>query len=48
MKAIRVHEFGPPEAMRLEDVTDLKPGHEQVVVRVLLFPLDLHPLLRVS
>jgi len=34
VKAIRVHEFGPPEVMRLEDVTDLEPGPGQVIVRV--------------
>ena len=34
MKAIRVHEFGPPEVMRLEDVTDPAPGPGQVLVRV--------------
>jgi NADPH2:quinone reductase len=34
MKAIRVHEFGGPEVMRLEQVADPKPGAEQVVVRV--------------
>jgi len=34
LKAIRVHEFGPPEVMRLEDVPDLRPGAGQVVVRV--------------
>ncbi len=34
MKAIRVHEFGPPEVMRLEDVDDLKPSPGQVLVRV--------------
>lgn len=34
MKAIRVHEFGPPEVMRLEEVPDLKSGPGQVVVRV--------------
>jgi NADPH2:quinone reductase len=34
MKAIRIHEFGPPEVMKLEDVPDpvLRPG--QVIVRV--------------
>ncbi len=32
MKAIRVHEFGGPEVMQLEDVPDLTAG--QVVVRV--------------
>ncbi|HXG22828.1 MAG TPA: NADPH:quinone reductase [Methylomirabilota bacterium] len=34
MKAIRVHEFGPPEVMKLEDIPDLKPGAGQVVVRI--------------
>jgi NADPH2:quinone reductase len=34
MKAIRIHEFGGPEVMRLEDAPDLVPGPGQVVVRV--------------
>jgi NADPH2:quinone reductase len=34
MKAIRVHEFGDPEVMRLEDVPDPHPEATQVVVRV--------------
>jgi NADPH:quinone reductase len=34
MKAIRVHEFGEPDVMRLEEVPDLTPGPGQVVVRV--------------
>lgn len=34
MKAIRVHEFGDPRVMRLEDVPDPTPGPGQVVVRV--------------
>lgn len=34
MKAIRVHEFGDPEVMRLEEVPDPQPGPGQVVVRV--------------
>ncbi len=34
MKAIRVHEFGGPEVLKLEDVPDLQPGPSQVVVRV--------------
>ena len=34
MKAIRVHEFGGPEVMKLEDIPDLKPGAGQVGVRV--------------
>jgi NADPH:quinone reductase len=34
MKAIRLHEFGPPEVMKLEDVRDPHPAPGQVVVRV--------------
>jgi NADPH2:quinone reductase len=34
MKAIRVHEFGGPEVMRLEEVSPLEPGAGQVVVSV--------------
>lgn len=34
MKAIRVHEFGAPEVMRLEDVPDPQPGPGEVVVRL--------------
>jgi NADPH2:quinone reductase len=34
MKAIRVHEFGGPEVLKLEDAPDLKAGPGQVVVRV--------------
>lgn len=34
MKAIRVHQFGGPEVMQLEDVPDLAAGPGQVVVRV--------------
>ncbi len=34
MKAIRIHEFGDPKVMKLEDVPDPKPGPGQVVVRV--------------
>jgi NADPH2:quinone reductase len=34
MKAIRVHEFGGPEVMKLEEVPNLTPGPGQVVVRV--------------
>jgi NADPH:quinone reductase len=33
MKAIRVHEFGGPEVMELEEVPDLQPGPGQVLVR---------------
>ncbi len=34
MKAIRVHEFGGPEVMKLEEVPDPKAGSGQVLVRV--------------
>jgi len=34
MKGIRVHEFGAPEVMRIEEVPDPVPGQDQLVVRV--------------
>jgi NADPH:quinone reductase len=34
MKAIRVHQFGGPDVMKLEDVPDPKPGPGQIVVRL--------------
>jgi NADPH2:quinone reductase len=34
MKAIQVHEFGEPDVMRLEEVSDPRSGAAQVVVRV--------------
>ena len=34
MKAIRVHEFGGPEVMKVEEVADLTPGPGQVMVQV--------------
>ncbi len=34
MKAIRVHEFGAPDLLKLEQVLDLRPATGQVVVRV--------------
>jgi NADPH2:quinone reductase len=34
MKAIRVHTFGGPDVMRLEECPDPKPGPNQVVVRL--------------
>ncbi len=34
MKAIRVHAFGGPEVLKLEDVPDLKPGRGELVVRM--------------
>jgi NADPH2:quinone reductase len=34
MKAVRVHEYGEPEVMRLEETPDPAPGPGQVVVRL--------------
>lgn len=34
MKAIRLHTFGEPEVLQLEDVADPQPGPGQVVVRI--------------
>jgi len=34
MKAIRIHEFGEPEVMQLEDIPGLTPGPAEVVVRL--------------
>jgi NADPH2:quinone reductase len=34
MKAIRVHEFGGPEVLRLEDVPDPQPRPDEVLVRM--------------
>jgi NADPH:quinone reductase len=34
MKAIRVHEFGGPEVMRLEEAPDPRPGPGQMLVKV--------------
>ncbi len=34
MKAIRVHSFGPPEVMQIEEIPNLEPGPGQVVVAV--------------
>lgn len=34
MKAIRVHEFGPPSVMKLGEVADPKPGSHQIIVTV--------------
>ncbi len=45
MKAIRVHEFGGPEVMRLEDVPDPTPGAGDVLVRIRaagVNPVDLY------
>ena len=34
MKGIRVHEFGGPEVLKLEEVSDPKAGPGQLVVRI--------------
>ncbi len=34
MQAIRIHEFGGPEVMRLEELPDLQPGPGQVAVQL--------------
>jgi len=34
MKAIRVHQFGGPEVLKIEEIPDLRPGTGQVVVKV--------------
>jgi NADPH2:quinone reductase len=34
MKAIRVHQFGGPEVLKLEEVPDLRPGPREVLVRI--------------
>ena len=34
MKAIRVHEFGGPEVMKLEEVPDIEAGPHQVIVHI--------------
>jgi len=34
MKAIRVHEFGGPEVLRLEEVATPKPSSGEVLVRI--------------
>jgi NADPH2:quinone reductase len=34
MKAIRVHQFGGPEAMQFEEVSGLKPGPDEILIEV--------------
>jgi NADPH:quinone reductase-like Zn-dependent oxidoreductase len=34
MKAVRFHEFGGPEVLKYEDVPDIMPRKDQVLVRV--------------
>src|ERR1700742_212772 len=35
MRAIRVHEFGGPDVLRMEDVGQPEPGPEEILVRVM-------------
>src|SRR5438045_3202890 len=34
MKAVRIHQFGGPEVLKYEDITDPQPRKDQVLVRV--------------
>ena len=34
MRAIRIHEYGGPEAMRLEELPTPKPADGQVLIRL--------------
>lgn len=34
MKAVRVHEFGGPEVMKLEEVPRMSPGPNEAVIQV--------------
>jgi NADPH:quinone reductase len=34
MRAVRVHEFGGPEVLQIEETADLKPGPGQVLVKI--------------
>lgn len=34
MKAVRIHEFGGPEVLKYEDIPDIKPRKDQVLVKV--------------
>src|SRR3954465_11502454 len=34
MKAVRIHEFGGPEVLRYEDISDPQPRKDQVLVRI--------------
>ena len=34
MKAVRIHRFGPPEVISVDDVPKAEPGNDEVVVRV--------------
>jgi NADPH:quinone reductase len=34
VRAVRIHEFGAPEVMRLEELADPEPGPEEVLIRI--------------
>src|SRR5205085_2919044 len=34
MRAVRYHEYGPPEVLRIEDLSDPEPGPGEVLIRV--------------
>src|SRR5256885_15613846 len=34
MRAIRVHQFGGPDVLKLEEIPDPKPGAGEIIVRV--------------
>jgi len=34
MKAIRVHEFGPPDVMHVEEIADPTPGPSQILIQI--------------
>lgn len=45
MKAIRVHQFGGPEVLRLDDVDDLHPAADEILVKVMaagVNPVDVY------
>ncbi|HEX2949342.1 MAG TPA: NADP-dependent oxidoreductase, partial [Armatimonadota bacterium] len=35
MKAVRIHEFGGPDVLRIEDVPDPQPAADEIRVRVI-------------
>jgi NADPH:quinone reductase len=35
MKAVRIHEFGPPDVMKYEDIDSASPGEGQVRIRII-------------
>ena len=43
MQAIRFHEYGPPDVLRLEDAPRPEPGEGEVLVRVRTAGVNLCP-----